>query len=386
VKITRIEALQVGIPLRRPHLMAARTGDRGLGFYPIIKVHTDEGIVGLGEAPALKEWGGDHGTYFGESGKMVMMVVHDYLAPVLEGQDPFRIEFIHTLMDRAIKGHPYSKAALDMALYDIVGKALNTPVYQLLGGLFRREIRLAHSIGIMSPEKAAAEATEALEDGIRTIKLKVGIDPERDVAAVREVRKAVGPNIEITVDGNQGYATANAALRVLRRMEEYDVLFAEQPVEGLDHMAQLAQSLDMAIMADESAWTPQDILRIIDKKAADFISLYPTKPGGLNKAKKVAAVAEAAGLPCNVNGSAELGIANACNLHLSASTKVVSLACVYPVTTLEGRAVSKMAGRFYLDDIITEPFEFKDGCLLVPDGPGLGVELDESKVEKYRVA
>ncbi|HBY94161.1 MAG: hypothetical protein M5U01_14715 [Ardenticatenaceae bacterium] len=386
MKITTIETLQVAIPLRRLHQMAAGGADIGLGKYPIIKVKTDEGIVGLGEAPALKEWGGDYGTYFGESAKTVMLVIREHLAPVLEGQDPFRIEWIHGLMDKAIKGHPYAKAAIDMALYDIMGKALGVPAYQLLGGLYRREIPLAHSIGIMPAEKAAAEAAVAVEDGIKTIKLKIGLDPERDVATVREVRKTVGPGITITVDGNQGYPSAKAAIRVLRRMEEYNVLFVEQPVEGLSAMAKIAQAVDMSVMADESAWTSQDILRILDMRAADFVSLYPTKPGGLWKAKKVAAVCEAGGIYCNVNGSAELGIANAANLHLSASTKVVTLACVYPVTTLEGREKTKLAGRFYLDDIITEPFEYKDGALIVPDGPGLGVELDERKVDKYRIA
>jgi muconate cycloisomerase len=289
-------------------------------------------------------------------------------------------------MDSVIKGHVYAKAAVDFALYDIMGKALEIPVYQLLGGLYRRRIPLAHSIGIMAPEKAAAEAAEAIGDGIKTIKLKIGLDADRDLATVKAVREMVGSDIDITVDGNQGYKTAKAAVRVLRQMEEYEVLFAEQPVEGLEAMAAVAGALDMSVMADESAWTPQDILRIRDLGAADIVSLYPTKPGGLWKAKKVAAVCEASGIPCNVNGSAELGVANAVNLHLSASTKAVSLACVYPVTTLEGRAQTKIAGRFYLDDIIKEPFTYDDGHLLVPDGPGLGIELDDEKVERYRIA
>ncbi|MCZ7568892.1 MAG: hypothetical protein M5U01_09945 [Ardenticatenaceae bacterium] len=385
MRITGVEALQVAVPLRRPHLTTAGP-DIGLGRYPIIKIMTDEGIIGLGEAPALKEWGGDYGTYFGETGKMVMMVVREYLTPAILNQDPFRIEWIHTLMDRSIKGHPYAKAAVDFALYDIMGKALEQPVYQLLGGLYRQQIPLAHSIGIMEPSLAAAEAATAIEDGIKTIKLKIGLDPNRDVAAVREVRKTVGPKIQITVDANQGYATPKAAVKVLRQLEEYDVLFAEQPVEGLDAMAEVADAVDMSIMADESAWTPQDVLHILEKRAADLISLYPTKPGGLFRAKKMAAVCEAAGLPCNVNGSLELGVANAVNLHLAASTKVVTLSCVFPVTTLAGREFTELAGRCYIDDIITEPFQYEDGCLVVPNRPGLGVELDERKIEQYRIA
>ena len=385
MKITGIETLRVALPLRRAHRVASAVGDIDLGKYVIVKVKTDEGIVGLGEAPALKEWGGDHGMYFGESAQTVLHMINDNFAPILVGEDPFRIEHIHTLMDRCAKGHFYAKATIDFALYDIVGKALKTPVYNLLGGLYREKIPMVHSIGIMPVEKAVDEAKMVVDEGIKTIKLKVGIDPKRDIATVREVRKAVGPDIDITVDGNEGYPTPSDAIRHLKKMEEYNVLFCEQPVAGLEAMAQVARGVDIPLMADESAWTPQDILRILEKGAAEVISLYPTKPGGLFRAKKVAALIEAGGLTANVNGSAEMGVANAVNLHLSASTKVVSHACVYPITSLEGREQTKVAGRFYLDDIITEPFKYEDGYLYVPHGPGLGVELDEEKIAKYRI-
>jgi muconate cycloisomerase len=156
-------------------------------------------------------------------------------------------------------------------------------------------------------------------------------------------------------------------------------------VEGIDAMAVVAQSVDTPIMADESAWTSQDVLEIVRKRAADIISLYTTKPGGLFKAKKVAAVAEAAGLRCNVNGSVETGIGNAANLHLAASTAVASLACVVPVSTPMGKGKKGIAGIYYTDDLITEPFEYADGEIVVPDKPGLGIELDEEKLEKYRL-
>jgi L-alanine-DL-glutamate epimerase-like enolase superfamily enzyme len=386
MKITSIEVLQVGLPLRRPHRMATGGADIALGKYVIVKVKTDEGIVGLGEAPALKEWGGDHGMYFGETAQTVMHMIRDNFAPVLVGEDPFRIEHIHTVLDRCVKGHFYAKAAVDFALYDIVGKALNTPVYNLLGGLYREKIPMVHSIGIMPVKDAVDEALQVLDEGIKTIKLKIGLDPERDVSVVREMRAAVGPKIGITVDGNEGYQTASDAIRHLKRIEEYNVLFCEQPVAGLEAMARVARGVGMPLMADESAWTPQDILRILEKRAAEVISLYPTKPGGLFRAKQVAAVIEAGGLTCNVNGSAEMGIANAVNLHLSASTKVVLQSCVYPITCLKGREQTKVAGRFYLDDIITEPFKYEDGYLYVPQGPGLGIELNEAKVAQYRIA
>jgi muconate cycloisomerase len=200
------------------------------------------------------------------------------------------------------------------------------------------------------------------------------------------VREVVGDGVELLVDANQGYATPKIAINALRRIEEYRIRYAEQPVEGLEAMARVAAAVDIPIMADESAWNANDILDIARLGAADVVSIYTTKPGGLAPAKKAAAVAEAAGLPCNVNGSAETGVGNAANLHLAGSTLCISEACLIPITTLAGREQTKIAGVFYTDDLITEPFPYADGYLTVPDGPGLGIELDEEKVARYRVA
>ena len=167
-------------------------------------------------------------------------------------------------------------------------------------------------------------------------------------------------------------------------MEEYDLLYMEQPVEGIDHMAEVARRVNTPIMADESAWTPQDVLEIAHKKAADIISIYTTKPGGMFKAKKVAAVAQAAGLPCNVNGSVETGVGNAANMHLAASTGVVTYGCVVPVSSPKEKSKKGIAGIYYSDDIITEAFEFRNGDIMVSAKSGLGIELDEDKLKHYR--
>jgi muconate cycloisomerase len=385
MKIMGVETMVVRMQRRRAHVTAVGKERPAEADHVIAKVKTDEGIVGLGEAPVQKEWGGDHMKYFGESPQTVKHMINDHLIPHIVGEDPFDIARIHTLMDKCVKGHPYAKATIDMALYDIMGKALGIPVYQLLGGCYRREVPLCHSIGIMPTEKAVEEAAETVQDGIKTIKIKVGYDPESDVERVRRVREAVGDEVNLLIDANRGYATSRLAIRVIRELEKYNLLYAEQPVEGLAAMAEVATAVDTQIMADESAWTAQDVLQIAQMKAADLISLYVTKPGGLFKAKQVAAVAEAAGLACNVNGSAEFGVANAANIHLVASTKIVTHAGVFPVTTVKGKEQTRLATMHYLDDIIKEPFKFEDGSLIVPDRPGLGVELDEEKVNEYRI-
>ena len=310
MKITRIETIPIRLPPRRVHQWASLT--TSIGVYVIIKLHTDEGLVGLGEAPVLKDWGGDHGRYFGETPQTVSHVINDILAPALKGQDPGRIEALHALMDKSIKGYPYCKAAIDAALYDVIGKAINVPAYQLLGGCFRDRVSIAHSIGLMEIEKAIEEALQAKSEGVKTIKLKGGVDSRRDVELVRRMRRALGPDMKICVDANQGYPTPKIAVQAIKTMAEFDLLYMEQPVEGIERMAEVAKRVDTPIMADESAWTPQDVLEIVQKRAADIISIYTTKPGGMFKAKKVAAVAEAAGLPWSVEPvtlrpSADLG-------------------------------------------------------------------------------
>jgi muconate cycloisomerase len=384
MKITKIETIPIRLPTRRVHQWANLT--TSIGVYVIIKLHTDQGLIGLGEAPVLKDWGGDHGKYFGETPQTTVHIINDILAPALADQDPSRFESVHALMDKAVKGYPYCKAAIDAALYDVVGKALKAPAYQLLGGLFRERIPIAHSLGLMEIDKAVGEAVQAKSEGVKTIKLKAGVDQKRDIELVREIRAAIGADLNICVDANQGYPTAKIAVKIIKAMEAYNLLYMEQPVEGIDQMAEVAGRVDTPIMADESAWTPQDVIEIVKKKAADLISIYTTKPGGMFKAKKLAAVAEAAGLKCNVNGSVETGVGNAANIHLAASTSVVTYGCVVPVSTPKGKGKNGIAGIYYQDDIIQEPFDYSDGDVVVSSKPGLGVELDEDKLKHYRVA
>src|ERR1044071_6066597 len=358
MKITKIETIPIRLPTRRVHQWASLTTP--IGVYVIIKLYTDEGLIGLGEAPVLKDWGGDHGKYFGETPQTTAHIINDILAPALQGQDPRRIEALHTLMDASVKGYPYAKAAIDMALYDVVGKAINVPAYQLLGGLFRERVGIAHSLGLMEIEKAIEEALQARAEGVKTIKLKGGVDQKRDVELVRQMRNALGPDVRICVDANQGYPTPKAAMKIIKAMEEYDLLYMEQPVEGMDGMAEIARRVETPIMADETAWTAQDVVEIAAKKAADLISIYTTKPGGMLKGKKVAAVAEAFGLRCNVNGSVETGVGHAANIHLAASTAAVTFGCVVPVSTPKGKGKKGIAGIYYQDDIIKDAFGYSD--------------------------
>ncbi len=382
MKITGGRGYIVRLPARRAHDWASKIGTP-IGRHYVLRLETDAGIVGWGEAPALATWGGAHGMYFGETPETVAHVVDAYCLPVLRGQDPRAIGLCHQLMDRAIKGHPYAKAAVDLALHDIAGKAAGVPVYQLLGGKLRDAIPICHSLGLMETEPALREAEAACREGVTTIKCKTGVDGRRDVALVRALRARLGPDVRIRVDANEGYATPAEAIRITRQMEAEDILLHEQPVMGMEALAQVAAAVSVPIMADESVWFPQDVLRLWELRAAEMISLYYAKPGGLYRARQVAAIARACGIVCDIGGSIEMGIGVAANLHLGVTTEALALASVCPVPNPNGDGPTDIAGVYYLDDIITAPLRYEGGQLFVPDGPGLGVEVDERKLEKY---
>lgn len=385
MRIVDVEVYAVRLPARREHKWATSVNNIGDG-YAIVKLSTDQGIYGLGEATAMMEWGGDYGAHSGESAATVAHVVRDYLLPAIRGEHVLNFEGLHGRMNRVVRGHSYAKAAVDMACYDAAGKALGVPVYLLLGGCARAEIPIAHSLGLMPMDEAVAEARDVVAEGIRTLKVKVGIDPERDVTLVAKLREAVGDEVEIGVDANQAYRTPAEAVAVIRRLERYRIRYIEQPVEGPERLAEVARKVDTPVVADESCWTPQEARALIEARAATLFSIYTTKPGGLSQARKVAAVAESGGIYCNVNGSAETGVGNAANLHLAAAFRVFGEASVIPITNIRGKEQTRTAGKYYLDDIIKEPFHYRDGKLAVPAGPGLGIELDEEKLAQYRIS
>jgi muconate cycloisomerase len=383
MQIVAVETIRVALPTRRKHQWTGLT--EPIGGYVLVKMTGSDGTVGWGEAPALKDWGGDYGRYYGETAGTVEHVVGRYLAPAVRDVPADNFIGLHLAMDAMIKGFPYAKAAVEMAAYDLVGRARGMPVHLLLGGKARARVPVTHSIGLIELDVAVEECRTVAGQGIRTIKLKVGVEPERDVELVRRVREAVGPEVDLCVDANGGYRTPGEAIQIVRRMEPYGLKYVEQPVHGLDRVAQVARAIDAPVMADESAWNKRDALAATRTEAIDIVSIYTTKPGGLYRAMEVAAVASAASIICNVNGSVETGVGNLANVQLAAAAAPVELSCVVPVSTpAEAQREGQIAGIYYTDDLIANPMRFEDGCIVVPDGPGMGIEIDEDKVEKYR--
>ena len=378
-----LEVIHVALPTRREHKWAGLT--EPIGGYVLVRMTGANGMTGWGEAPALKDWGGDFGRYFGESPATTRLVVERYLTPVVIGLDPAQPVALHRAMDAAIKGYPYAKGAVEMAAYDLAGRTLGVPVHVLLGGLARGTVPVTHSIGLLDIEEAVEECRKVVAEGIRTIKIKVGVDPERDVEIVHRAREAVGPATHLCADANRGYRTPHDAIRTIRAMEPADLIYAEQPVEGIERMAEVARGVGVPLMADESAWNARDVFEIAERRAAEIVSIYTTKPGGLYRAMQAAAVAKAAGLICNVNGSVETGIGNLANIQLAAAAEPASLSCVVPISTPAEHRADRIGGIYYTDDLIAAPFTVEDGAVVVPTGPGMGIDVDPEKVERYRV-
>ena len=384
MRITGVEVFLVAVPSRREHTWASKM-ETPIGHHAIVRLDSDEGISGWGEAPAIATWGGAHGRYYGETPETVKHIVEAYLFPAVRDVDPAEIAVVHSRMDKVVKGHPYAKAAVDIACHDLAGKAQGVPVSTLLGGRLRDGIEVTHSLGIMDVERCVAEGEQAVAEGARTIKCKTGLDPDRDVELVRRLREAVGGEVKIRVDGNEGYRSVTEAVEVTRRQEEYGILLCEQPVAGAEGLARVAERIEAPVMADESAWTVHDILELHELRAAECFSCYVTKPGGLYRARQQAELAAALGIYCDIGGSIELGIGNAANLHLGAALPNAVLPSVCPVTKPAGAAGPEIAGIYYVDDIVTAPFRFEDGKVMTPDGPGLGVEVDAEKLARYAV-
>jgi muconate cycloisomerase len=384
MQITGCEVFLVALPSRREHTWASKM-ETPIGHHAIVRLDTDEGLSGWGEAPAIATWGGAHGRHYGETPETVKHLVEAYLVPAVRGVDPAELAVVHARMDKVVKGSPYAKAAVDIACHDLAGKAQGVPVSTLLGGRLRDGIEVAHSLGIMEIDRCVAEAEQAIAEGARTIKCKTGLDPERDVELVRRLRDTVGDDVRIRVDGNEGYATVTEAVETTKRQEEFGIFLCEQPVAGAKALARVAERIDTPVMADESAWTALDVLELHELGAAECFSCYVTKPGGLYRARQQAELAAALGVYHDIGGSIEMGIGNAANLHLGAAMPLATLPSVCPVTRPEGSAGPEIAGVYYLDDVVTEPFRFENGRVMVPDGPGLGVEVDLEKLARYAV-
>jgi muconate cycloisomerase len=335
----------------------------------VVKLVGEDGTIGYGEAPHMV----GH-SQRGETPATVRVVLRHKLIPAVLGLDAMSQEGLTRAMARAVPGNLRAKGAVVMAAYDLAGRALGTPVYNLLGGLVRDRIPLSWSLPITDEQAVLDEGREMVERGWRILKVKIGRpDPLEDAAVVTALRNAVGDDVDIRADANQAY-DVKTAINVIRRMEDARPGFVEQPVhrDDLDGMAEVRAHVSVPIMADEGAETPEDVVALWRARAADSVSIYVIGPGGLDRSKRMASIAEACRMRAYVGGALESVIGASAGLHLAASSPSIDLGC-------------EMSGQFLLtDEFGAEPLALEDGALVVPREPGLGFTIDEAKLERYR--
>lgn len=371
MKITHVETIPVQVPINPERAIRGGRGAHTASPFVLVRVSTDEGLVGLGEVSCTPIWSG-------EDQVTAVHCIREYLAPQLIGADPTEVERLSARMARALAGNVFTRAGVEMALWDLVGKIAGLPLYRIFGGPVRDFVPTKFSVSGLEPERAAAIAAWAVEQGFCAMKVKVGIDPEQDVARVRAVRAAVGPDVRLGIDANGGWSP-RVAVQTIRRICEYGIFFAEQPVAPLDvaWLADVRRQVPVPIMADESLYTLQDALALARAGAADILSVYVGKGGGIGAARKVTALAEAAGLTCTVGSNLELGVASAAMIHLAMAS---------PGIGAEEFPCDILGPFFYEGDVLAEPLPISAGSARPLERPGLGVDLDEALVARYRVA
>ncbi len=364
--IERMTIWHAALPVRSPR-------DHGSGLVAdkvdvvIVRLDTAGGCSGFGEA---SPW-----AVFTGTAEATAAALDRYIRPVVLGADPADIPLIMADANRAIAGHTEAKAALETALLDCRGRAMGLPVWALLGGRYRTEIPL--SISLANPDFDADMdlLSEAWESGLRIIKLKTGVQGHVfDIERLERLRSTF-PELNIRVDYNQGLPPFGA-LRKLRDIEPFKVTFIEQPVPGWNHeaMARFTAELETPILADETVFSPGDAHKAVKGRMCDAISVKIMKTGGLRRGMEVAAIAESAGMPAYGGDMFESGLAHLAGTHMIAATANISLGCEF------------YQARWYLkEDLLCEPFPSDNGKVAVPDGPGLGIDVDLEKLAHYAV-
>jgi L-alanine-DL-glutamate epimerase-like enolase superfamily enzyme len=344
--------------MRSPLVWPGGTRESASGL--LVEIETDEGIVGVGEAP-------------GPTLPTIRTIIDAELTQFLVGQDPLRTEWLVHRMEEFCRNWSriggYAIAGLEMALLDIKGKALGVPVAELLGGFCRTHVPVVGYLFIDEPEVNARKAAAFVEAGYRELKLKVGREFGQDHDTLAAIRDEVGSDVRIRIDANMIWSVP-AAIKWIRGLEKFDLQYVEQPVPDFDlaGMATVRRAVEVPIAADEGCTDIRSALELIRTEACDVFVVYPSEAGGLTRARQIAALADAAGKWCAIGSWAELGVATTANAHLVASSTNFPFAndTHYPLQEL---------------DVLTEAVEMRGGVVEVRAAPGLGVELDREAVE-----
>lgn len=354
MKITDIYLGMLSVPLRVPFKTALRTVSSVEDV--IVEVHTDTGEIGYGEAPPT-------GVITGDTTNSIMGAVRDHIKKALVGREIDDFEDLMKALNQCIVKNFSAKAAVDMALWDLYGKLYQIPVYKLLGGS-RKKLITDITISVNDPEEMARDAQLAVKRGYECLKIKVGSNPSLDVERLIAVRQEVGNDIDIRIDANQAW-TPKQAVRLLNQMQEkgLDIEFVEQPVkaEDFEGMRYVTERSYVPVLADESVFSPQDAVKIMQTRAADLINIKLMKCGGIYNALKIASAAEIYGVECMIGCMLEAKVSVNAAVHLACAKQIITK------IDLDGPVLCST-------DPVIGGAVFHEKEICVSDKPGMGIE------------
>ena len=361
MKIQSVELKHVSIPLKKPFKTALRTVTSAEDTIVIIR--TDDGQVGFGEAPPTA-------VITGDTNGAIIGAIKENIEKVLIGEEIANLENIMFKLEKSVLRNSSARAAVDMAIYDLFGKLYKAPIYKLLGG-YRDRVETDITISVNEPDEMRLDALQFVKDGFTALKMKVGMDMNKDIQRVKAVREAVGYDIKIRLDANQGWLPKEA-VRGIRRLEDagLDIELVEQPVKAwdLEGLKFVTDNVETPIMADESMFSPYDAFKILSMRAADLINIKLMKCGGIHNALKIVSIAEACGIECMLGSMIESKVSVTAAAHLAGAKK--------NITRFDLDTVVLLA-----EDPVIGGIRNEAPTIILPDKPGLGIEDIEGLID-----
>ena len=354
MKITKVRLGTISVPLRVPFKTALRSVNSVEDI--IVEIHTDTGHIGYGEAPPT-------GAITGDTTGAILGALNDHIIKTIVGKEVDDFENLLQTLNKCIVGNTSAKAAVDMALYDLYGQLYNIPVYKMLGG-GKNKIITDITISVNDPDEMARDTKVAIDRGYDTIKVKVGVNPDLDIARLTAVRAAAGPNALIRIDANQAWSPKQA-VKLLNKMQDkgLDIEFVEQPVKGKDFegLKYVTERSYVPVMADESVFSVEDAFKIMQMGAADLINIKLMKCGGIYNALKIASAAEVYGVECMLGCMLEAKVSVNAAVHLACAKNIITK------IDLDGPVLCS-------EDPVLGGAVFNEKEIILPDSPGLGVK------------
>lgn len=366
MKIIRTDIYRLSIPMEP---FAIATGTMASAQNTLVRIHTDSGIYGVGECSAFP-------MIVGETQDTCLVLARDF-AGLWQGKNPLAIADRLAELDAYIARNSTVKSAFDMALHDLAAKHAGVPLYRWLGGE-AREVVTDITVGIDRAEVMAGKALAFKKEGAAVLKVKVGKQPEEDVARIRAIRRAVGDDLPIRIDANQGW-DYDGAVEALKGMEPFGIEFCEQPMRSYDDglLPRLRMATTIPIMADESCYDHRDAVRLAEQRACDYVNIKFSKSGGIAEALRIQQTAARHGIPCMIGGMLESRLALSAKLHFAFAAPNVRFFDLD--TCLLGHLVDPVVGGAQFDGY----------SLSLPEQPGIGADIDTGfldRCEKWTVA